>query len=62
MATSTITITPVTNIKNMAVVNNNKVETEFYDSYMDVFTRVKEIKKALAYQIQLLISMTNKNK
>jgi hypothetical protein len=35
---STILITPTTNIVNMAVVDNSKVEKRTYDSDMDVFT------------------------
>lgn len=35
---STILITPTTNIVNMAVVDNSKVEERTHDSYMDVFT------------------------
>lgn len=35
---STILITPTSNILNMAVVDNSKVEKRTYDSNMDVFT------------------------
>ena len=35
---STIIITPTTNIKDYAVVDNTKVEKRTYDSDMDVFT------------------------
>lgn len=35
---STITITPTTNIKDLRVVDESKIETRTYDSDMDVFT------------------------
>ena len=35
---STILITPTTNIKDLRVVDDKKVETRTYDSDMDVFT------------------------
>lgn len=34
---STILITPTTNIKNLRVVDENKIEKRTYDSDMDVF-------------------------
>lgn len=38
MATSTIIITPVTNIKDYAVVDNSLVEKRDYHSIMSIFT------------------------
>ena len=35
---STITITPVTNIKDYSVIDNSLITTETHDSDMDVFT------------------------
>lgn len=35
---STITITPITNIKDQMVIDNQQIEVRTYDSDMDVFT------------------------
>ena len=35
---STIIITPTTNIKDLRVIDESKIETRTYDSDMDVFT------------------------
>lgn len=42
---STIIITPTTNIKNMRVVDEDKIEKRTYDSNMDVFTFYNQIHK-----------------
>ena len=38
MASSKITYTPITNIKDSVVVDDDLVKVDTYDSYMDVFT------------------------
>ena len=42
MSKSKIVFTPTTNIKNNAVVDNDLVRVETYDSYMDIFLMVNK--------------------
>ena len=57
MAKSTITITPTTNIKDGAVVDNRKVTKETHDSRMKMFTfynvNEKETRKGNLIEVSL---------